>query len=81
MGNYDDITQTLLINKIKIKYDANREGNKYLRYSWGDPHSFIYPDISSRINHCKIYRKCALLCLSHIVLSHSPKNTNRKYRT
>ncbi|ETW41004.1 hypothetical protein PFNF135_04639 [Plasmodium falciparum NF135/5.C10] len=51
MVNYDDITQTLLINKIKIKYDSNSEWNKYLKYSLRNPHSFIYPDISSRINN------------------------------
>ncbi|SPJ11946.1 translation initiation factor EIF-2B subunit related [Plasmodium sp. DRC-Itaito] len=51
MVNYDDITHTLLINKIKIKYDSRSEWNKYLKYSLRNPHSFIYPDISSRINN------------------------------
>ncbi|CRH01176.1 translation initiation factor EIF-2B subunit related [Plasmodium relictum] len=45
MVNYDDITQTLLIERIKIQYDSNSQWNKYLKYSLRNPHSFIFPDI------------------------------------
>ncbi|WBY60136.1 BRCT domain-containing protein [Plasmodium yoelii yoelii] len=44
MVNYDDVTQTLLIDRIKIQYDSNSHWHKYLKYSLRNPHSFDYPD-------------------------------------
>ncbi|VUC57762.1 conserved Plasmodium protein, unknown function [Plasmodium berghei ANKA] len=44
MVNYDDVTQTLLIDRIKIQYDSNNHWHKYLKYSLRNPHSFDYPD-------------------------------------
>ncbi|CRG94945.1 translation initiation factor EIF-2B subunit related [Plasmodium gallinaceum] len=55
MVNYDDITQTLLIERIKIQYDSNSQWNKYLKYSLRNPHCFIYPDIS-HFNNCNIIK-------------------------
>ncbi|SBT41532.1 translation initiation factor EIF-2B subunit, putative [Plasmodium ovale wallikeri] len=44
MVSYEDITQTLLIERIKIQYDSNSQWHKYLKYSLRNPHSFSYPD-------------------------------------
>ncbi|SCP05537.1 conserved Plasmodium protein, unknown function [Plasmodium ovale] len=44
MVSYEDITQTLLIERIKIQYDSNSQWHKYLKYSLRNPHSFYYPD-------------------------------------
>ncbi|SBS88185.1 translation initiation factor EIF-2B subunit, putative [Plasmodium malariae] len=56
MVSYDDITQTLLIDRIKIQYDSSSQWNKYLKYSLRNPHSFTYPE-SSHLNSCNIIRK------------------------
>ncbi|CAA9989391.1 translation initiation factor EIF-2B subunit, putative [Plasmodium knowlesi strain H] len=44
MVDYDDITHTLLIEKIKIQYDSNSQWNKFFKYSLRNPHSFVYPE-------------------------------------
>ncbi|KMZ84997.1 conserved Plasmodium protein, unknown function [Plasmodium vivax] len=44
MVDYDDVTHTLLIEKIKIQYDSNSQWNKFFKYSLRNPHSFVYPE-------------------------------------